>query len=71
MLGFPIRIRLDPDLFDRIQILQGAMAVCGEIFYARIPFDIGVVANPVDLRSLILYLWKHCSMNCSLGTIDF
>jgi hypothetical protein len=37
MLGFQIRIRLDPDLFDQIQILQGAMGVCGAIFHARIP----------------------------------
>jgi hypothetical protein len=38
MLGFQIQIRLDPDLFDWIRVLQGAMAV---------------VANPVDLISLM------------------
>jgi hypothetical protein len=36
MLEFQIRIRLDPDLFDRIQVLQGAMGVRGAIFHARI-----------------------------------
>jgi hypothetical protein len=61
MLGYQIWIRLDPDLFDRILILQGDMAVHSEIFYARITIGIRVVANPVDLRSLILNLWKHCS----------
>jgi hypothetical protein len=55
----------------QIRILQGAMAVPGEIFHARIPIGVRVVANPVDLRSLILHLWKHCSMNCSFGTADF
>jgi hypothetical protein len=54
MLVFQVRIRLDPVLFDRIQILQGAMTVRGEIFHARIPIGIRVVANPVDLRSLII-----------------
>jgi hypothetical protein len=38
MLGFQIRIRLDLDLFD--WILQGAMAVRGEILHARIPIEI-------------------------------
>jgi hypothetical protein len=70
MLGFQIQIRLDLDLFDRNQILQGAMAVSCEIFHARILIGIQVVANPVDLRSLILHLWKNCSMNCSFGTAD-
>jgi hypothetical protein len=53
MLGFQIRIRLDPDLFDRIPILQGAMAVCSAIFHARIPIRIQVLANLTDLQSLI------------------
>jgi hypothetical protein len=70
MLGFQIQIRLDPDLFYRNQILQGAMAVCSEIFHARNLIGIRVVANLVDLRSLILHLWKHCSMNCSFGTAN-
>jgi hypothetical protein len=61
MLGFQIQIRLDPDLFDQIWILQGAMGVHGAIFHVRIPFGIPVVANPPDLRSLILHLWKHCT----------
>jgi hypothetical protein len=50
LLGFQIRIRLDTDLFEQIQILQGAIAVHIEIFHARIPIEIRVVANPVDLR---------------------
>jgi hypothetical protein len=45
MLGFKIEIRLDPDLFDQIQILQGAMGVRGAIFHARILIGIRVVAN--------------------------
>jgi hypothetical protein len=48
MLGFQIRIRFDPDLFDQIRILQAVMAVRGEIFHARIPIGIRVVANPLD-----------------------
>jgi hypothetical protein len=64
MLEFQIRIRLDPDLFDWILILQGVMVVHGAIFHARIPIGIRVVANLPDLRSLILHLWKHCSMDC-------
>jgi hypothetical protein len=71
MIGLQIRVRLDLDLFDRIQILQGAMAICGAIFHARIPIGIRVVENPVDLRSLILHPWKHYSTNCSFGTADF
>jgi hypothetical protein len=58
MLGFQIRIRLDPDLFDWIRILQGAMGVCGVIFHAHIPIGIRVVANLPDLRSPILHLWS-------------
>jgi hypothetical protein len=53
------------------QILQGAMAVPGAIFHARNPIGIRGVANPPDLRSLILHLWKHCSMDCSFETADF
>jgi hypothetical protein len=71
MLMAQIRLRLDPDLFDRIQILQGAIAVCGAIFHAHIPIRIRVVANLPDLRSLILHLWKHCSTDCSFETADF
>jgi hypothetical protein len=71
MLGFQIRIRLDPDLFDRIRILQGAMGVHGAIFHVRIPIGIRVMANPPDLGSLILHLWKHCLTGCSFETTDF
>jgi hypothetical protein len=35
MLVFQIQIRLDPDLFDQIRILQGAMAI-----HAHIPIGI-------------------------------
>jgi hypothetical protein len=59
MLAFQIQIRLDLDLFNWLWILQGAMAVGGEIFHACIPIGILDVENPVDLRSLILHLWKH------------
>jgi hypothetical protein len=45
MIGFKIWIRLDLDLFDRIWILQGATAVRDDIFPARIPIGIRVVAN--------------------------
>jgi hypothetical protein len=53
MLGFQIRIRFDPDLFDWIGILKGVMAVRSVIFHARILFGIQVVANPPDLRFYI------------------
>jgi hypothetical protein len=71
MLGFQIRIKFDPDLFDRIRILQGAMGVCGAIFHDRIPIGIRNVENPPDLRSLILHLWKHCLTDCSFEMTDF
>jgi hypothetical protein len=71
MLGFQIQIRLDPDLFNQICILQGAVGVHGAIFHARIPIGIRVVSHPPDLRYLILHLWKHCSMDCSFETTDF
>jgi hypothetical protein len=67
MLWLQIRIRLDPDLFDGIQIFQGAMGVRGVIFHARIPIGIRVVANPPDLRSLILHLWKYCLTDCTVA----
>jgi hypothetical protein len=47
---------------------QGAMGVRCAIFHARIPIGIQVVANPPDLRFLILHLWKHC---LSLGLIYY
>jgi hypothetical protein len=71
MLRFQIWIRLDPDLFDWIWILQGAIAVPSVNFHAHIPIGIRGVANPLDLRSLIYHLWKHCSMDCSFETADF
>jgi hypothetical protein len=71
MLGFQIPIRLDPNLFDRIQILQGAMGVRGAIFHARIPIEIRVEENLPDLRSLILHLWKHCLTERSFEMTDF
>jgi hypothetical protein len=55
MLGFQIWIRLDPDFFISIRIRQGAMGVCGAIFKACIPIGILVVANPPDLRPLMIY----------------
>jgi hypothetical protein len=58
MLRFKIRIRLDPDLFNWIWILQGAMGVCGAIFHDPFLIGIRVVANLPDLRSLILHLWN-------------
>jgi hypothetical protein len=63
MLGFQIRIRLDLDLFYQIWILQGAMGVGGAIFYARILIGIQFVANPVDLRSLILHRFMEALLN--------
>jgi hypothetical protein len=71
MLGIQFQIRLDPDLFGEIQILQRAIAVHGAIFHACIPIGIRVVANPPDLRSLILHLGMHCSMDFSFRTTDF
>jgi hypothetical protein len=71
MLEFQILIKLDPDLFDRIWIFQGAMAVRVANFHAGIPIGIQVVLNPPDLRSLILHLWKHCPTDCSFEMTDF
>jgi hypothetical protein len=71
MLGFQIRIMLDPDLFYRIQILQGAMGVRGAIFHARIPIGIRLVAKTPDLRFLILHLWKHLLTDCRFETTNF
>jgi hypothetical protein len=55
MLGIQIWIRLNLDLFGRLRILQGALAVCSAIFYAHSQIGIRVVANPPDLRSLIFH----------------
>jgi hypothetical protein len=70
MLGFQIQIRMDPDLFDRIRILQGAMGVHDAIFHASIPIRIQVVANPLDLRSLI-FASMEALPDCSFETNDF
>jgi hypothetical protein len=43
ILGIQIRIRLSLDLFGRILILQGAMAVCSAIFHAGSQIGIRVV----------------------------
>jgi hypothetical protein len=62
MVVFQIWIRLDPDLFNQIQILQGAMAVWGANFHDCILIGIQVV----DLKSLILlYITQHSSTDCS------
>jgi hypothetical protein len=53
MLGFQIRLRLDPDLFDQIRILQEAMGVRGAIFHASIPIGIRVVANFTSMEALL------------------
>jgi hypothetical protein len=52
MLGFQIRITMDLDLFDQIQILQEAKGSKGAIFHVHIPIGIRVVANTPDLRSI-------------------
>jgi hypothetical protein len=61
MLEIHIRIRLKLYHFGQIRILQGAMVVCGAIFHACIQIRIRVVANPRELRSLILHQWMHCT----------
>jgi hypothetical protein len=38
-----IQIRLDPDLFDQIRILQRDMAVCGRIIHPRSQIGIRVI----------------------------
>jgi hypothetical protein len=45
---------MDLDLFDQIRILQVTMVVRGEIFRARIPIGIRIVANPMDLMEALL-----------------
>jgi hypothetical protein len=66
MLGIQIWIKLNLDLFGQIRILQEAMVVRGAIFHVRNQIGIQVVANPPDLRSLILHLWMHCSSTLAL-----
>jgi hypothetical protein len=61
MLGIRKLIRLDPDPFGQIQILDRAMAVRGLIFHTCSQIGIRVIANPPDLRTLILHLQMHYS----------
>jgi hypothetical protein len=56
MLRIQVRIRLNLDLFGRIQILQGAMAVCSAIFHDQSQIGIQVAENPTNLSFLILHL---------------
>jgi hypothetical protein len=61
MLGIRIPIRLDPDLLGQIRFPHSAMAVGSAIFQSlsKIGTGIRVIANPPDLRTLILLLLKH------------
>jgi hypothetical protein len=45
LLGIRILIRLDPDLFGQIRILERAMAVYGAIFLSTDTFRIRVVTK--------------------------
>jgi hypothetical protein len=65
MLGNQILIRLDPDLFVQIQILEIAMAVRGLIFQPSSQIGIRIIANSMDLRTMIL----HLQMRYTLRTI--
>jgi hypothetical protein len=47
---------LDLDLFGQIRILERAMAVRGLILNTRSQIEIRAIANPLDLRTLILHL---------------
>jgi hypothetical protein len=69
MQGFQIRIKLDPDLFDLDPSRSNGSR--GAIFHVCIPIRIRVVANPQDLGSLILHLWKQCLTDCSIEMTDF
>jgi hypothetical protein len=51
MLGIQILIRLDPDLFGPILVLERTLEVCGPIFHPRSQIRISVVAKTPDLWS--------------------
>jgi hypothetical protein len=70
-LGIRKLIRLDPDLFGQIRILERAMAVHGLIFHTRSQIGIRVIANLPDLKTLILHLQMRYSTDHSFETADF
>jgi hypothetical protein len=70
-LGIWKQIRLDLDLFGQIQILERAMAVRGLIFHTHSQIGIPVIANPPDLRTLILHQQMRYSTDCSFETANF
>jgi hypothetical protein len=71
MLGIRKLNRLDPDLLGQIQILERAMSVRGLIFHTCSQIEIRVIANPLDLRTLILHLQMHYSTYGTFETTDF
>jgi hypothetical protein len=62
LLGFQIVIRLDLDLFGQIRIIERDMAVRGLTFHHRSQIGIRVIANPPDLRTLILHPHLHSTV---------
>jgi hypothetical protein len=71
MLVIQIPIRLDLDLFGQIRILQRAMVVRGRIIQPRSQTGIRVIANPLDLSTMILDLPMPNSTCRSFEKADF
>jgi hypothetical protein len=63
MVGIWIPVRLDPDLFGQILILEIAMAV-------RSQLDSELYPNSPDLRTLILHLWMRCFIGPSFKAAE-
>jgi hypothetical protein len=73
VLGIQIRIRLHPDIFGLIRVLERTLVpvVRDSTFHPRRPIGIRVVANPPCLITPILHLWRRYSMDRRFETADF
>jgi hypothetical protein len=68
MLGIRIPVRLDPDLFKQIRIIERTMSRSRNELSAS---QSELWQNPPDLRTLILHIWIHYSTDRSFKTADF
>jgi hypothetical protein len=69
--GIRIPVGLYQDMFGPIQILERTLAVRGSIFILVVKLESELKANPPDLRTPNLHLWRHYSMDRSFETADF
>jgi hypothetical protein len=62
LLLIRIHVGLDPNLFGSVQTLERTFADRGAIFPTHSQIGIRVVANPPDLRTLIVDLWRRYTL---------